>query len=987
VSLLVLGPLEVAHDGRSYPVRRGRPRRLLLALLVRRGDGVPRDVLIDQLWGDEPPVNADNALHLLISYLRRALAGTDVQVDRAPSGYRLALPQDGVDMFRFEDLVRAATAAVMNPAQQLRFAAEALALWRGPALSEAADDAFAQGEIARLDELRLQAYEARAAGLLALGRHDEALPDLAQLVREHPFRERLHGQFALGLYRCGRQADALRALEATRAALVDELGLDPGPALQTLEQQILRQDPALDPPPAAEPDPVADVPAPVIAAEPSGLPAPPVPLTPLIGRDDEVAAVRRLLAGHRLVTVTGPGGVGKTRLGVETVRERDGVVWWADLAAVPPGPGVEVAVAAAVGTGLATADAVSELRRWIGGQDVLLVLDTCEHVVADLNGLLAGLLAGCPGLRVLATSRRPLGVPGEATWPVPPLALPDAVRLFSDRAAAVRPALVLDEGTTGDVAAVCRLLDGLPLAIELAAGHATAMSPAKIAEVLSDRMRLLGNGPGSTARHAGLRAAVEWSYDLLTGEEAVFLDRLSVFAGPFPLEAGVEVAGAGLRTDGLRLLVGLVRQSLVSPTGDDHFRLLDTIRAYAADRLAADPEEARAAGDRHARWYATFAEDADRNIRGADQAGWFAELRTASADLRAALRHCLGGAAPRPTLGAQLVCSLSWFWSYEGSFSEARRWIAEARAAGPHGARLDAWLHLASGMHAESSGELGTAEQECRQAAAAFAAIDDVRGEARSMLHLGTATWALGRLGEAADAQDRAVALFRSVADDSGTGLGLVLRARTALDQGDTGLAEGLLVDARHVLRRVGDQHLVGLCLEQLARTHLAAGHPAEAAAPARESLAIFESAGYPEGVTAALQTLGQVHLAHADPATAVTLYRRAADTARELGQPTALAESVELLAEAVLTDDAVRAAQLLGHAELLRMEVGAPRTPLLVQRLDRWFPGLRRSLGDRYGAAAAEGRERTTEELLDDTGDRCPPVDDPRPAERLGLI
>jgi tetratricopeptide (TPR) repeat protein len=433
----------------------------------------------------------------------------------------------------------------------------------------------------------------------------------------------------------------------------------------------------------------------------------------------------------------------------------------------------------------------------------------------------------------------------------------------------------------------------------------------------------------------------------------------------------VEVAGAGLRTDGLRLLVGLVRQSLVSPTDDDHFRLLDTIRAYVADRLATDPDEARAAGDRHARWYAAFAEEADRNIRGADQAGWFAELRTASADLRTALRHCLGGPPPRPTLGAQLVCSLSWFWSYEGSFAEARRWIAEARAAGPHGARLDASLHLATGMHAESMGELGTAEEECRHAAAGFAAIDDVRGEARSLLHLGTATWALGRLEEAADAQDRAVTLFRSVAHDSGTGLGLVLRARTALDQGETELARQLLVDARHVLRRVGDQHLVGLCLEQLARTHLAAGNPTEAAAPARESLEIFESAGYPEGVTTALQTLGQVHLAGDDPVTALSLYRRAADTARELGQPTALAESVELLAEALLTDDPVRAAQLLGHAEQLRTEVGAPRTRLQLRRLDRWSPRLRRALGDRYEAVVAEGRQRSVEELLDRTWDR----------------
>ncbi|MGY1604425.1 ATP-binding protein [Geodermatophilus sp. SYSU D00815] len=962
MNLLVLGPLEVRHDGGPVGVRRGRPRRLLLSLLLQRGDPVPQATLVDQLWGDAPPVNADNALHLLVSYLRRTVAPAGLRVDRAPAGYRLVVARDAVDLFRFEDLVRAATAPGAAPDDQVRLAGEALALWRGPALSEAVDDAFAQGEIARLDELRLQAAETRGAGLLDLGRHDEALPDLGVLVREHPFRERLQGLHALALYQAGRQADALRALETTRAALADELGLDPGPALRQLEQQILRQDPALapavDPVPAAAP-PVDAVPDPAPARAPAaGVPEVPVPLTSLVGRDEAVAAVRRLVAAHRLVTLTGPGGAGKTRVAVAAVQDADGAVWWADLAAVAPGTGVEVAVAAATGTGLSTADALGELRAWLGGREGLLVLDTCEHVVEEVHRLVAGLLPGCPGLRVLATSRRPLGVAGEVSWPVPPLPEADAVRLFAERAAAARPGFALDPSTADDVARVCRLLDGLPLAVELAAGHVAALSPAKIAEVLGDRMRLLGDGDARGGRHAGLRATVEWSYGLLTGEEAAFLDRLSVFAGPFPLEAAVEVAGAGLRGDGLRLLLSLVRQSLVSPAEDDHFRLLDTIRAHAGERLAADPDGATAAGDRHARWYAAFAADADRGIRGADQAGWLAELRAAGADLRAALRHCLGGASPQPALGAQLVCSLSWFWSHEGSFQEARRWIAQARAAGPHGPRLDAWLQLATGMHAESVGDLRTAERECAGAAAGFAAIGDVRGEARGLLHLGTARWALGRLDEAAAAQDRAVALFRSAAHDSGAGLGLVLRARTALDQDDTGRARDLLLEARHVLRRAGDPHLVALCLEQSARTCLADGDPAAAAPLAREGLAVFEAVGYPEGVTAALQTLGQVHLALDDAAAATALYRRAAANARELGHAAALAETVELLAEAALAgDDAVAAARLLGHAGQLRAEAGVPRTPLQDRRLGRWEPRLRRSLGAAYDTAVAEGR------------------------------
>jgi predicted ATPase len=647
---------------------------------------------------------------------------------------------------------------------------------------------------------------------------------------------------------------------------------------------------------------------------------------------------------------------------------------------------VAAAVAAAVGTGLASAeDGAAELRRWIGVREAVLVLDTCEHV-ADAAGRLAGdLAAGCPALRVLATSRRPLGVPGEAVRPVPALPLPDpagglaavaaspAVQLFCDRAAAVRPGFVLDAGNAGDVATVCRLLDGLPLAIELAAGHAGALSPRKTAELLEDRLRLLGDGDGRPGRHAGLRAAIDWSHGLLSADEARFLERLSVFAGTFPLEAGVEVAGAGLGTDGLRLLLGLVRHSLVAVTDDDHFRLLDTIRAYAADRLAADPDDALAAADRHARWYAGFAEDADRHIRGADQRGWLAELRTARADLRAALRHCLHGARPRTALGARLVCSLSWWWSYEGSFAEARTWIAEARAAGPHEPRTDARLHLAAGMHAESVGELRVAEEECTAAAAGFAAIDDVRGEARSLLHLGTARWALGRLADAAAAQDRAVALFRSARHDSGTGLGLVLRARTALDQQDTALARELLGEARHVLRRAGDPHLVALCLEQLARTALADGSVTEAAALAREGLAVFESVAYPEGVTAALQTLGQVHLALGEAATAAELLARAAGDAADLGHRAALAESLELLAEAAADADPEAAARLLGHAEHLRDTAGLPRTAGQRRRLEAWHPRLRRELGGRYPVALAEGRLSPVEELLTACRSRSP--------------
>jgi tetratricopeptide (TPR) repeat protein len=344
--------------------------------------------------------------------------------------------------------------------------------------------------------------------------------------------------------------------------------------------------------------------------------------------------------------------------------------------------------------------------------------------------------------------------------------------------------------------------------------------------------------------------------------------------------------------------------------------------------------------------------------------GWLTELRTVGADLRAALRHCLTGDPPLPTPGASLVCSLSWFWSFEGAFAEARRWIAAATAAGPHDPLTTARLHLAAGMHAESTGALDTAEEECTRAAAAFAELDDVRGEARSLLHLGTVRWARGRLPEAAEAQDRSVALYRSQRHDSGAGLGLVLRARTALDAGDPAHAHDLLLEAQHVLRRTGDQHLVALRLEQHARVNLHQGQLDDAEAMARQSLDLFEEVGYAEGVAAALLTLGQVHLERGDPLSARAWHVRSTTRALELGHTAAVAEGLELLAESCAAcAETGRAARLLGRADELRRECGLPRTATQERRLARWRPLLAGTVD--LVAAEQAGRWSSVDDLL----------------------
>ncbi|MGY1621163.1 BTAD domain-containing putative transcriptional regulator [Geodermatophilus sp. SYSU D00965] len=989
MNVLVLGPLEVRRDGDVVPVRRGRPRRLLLSLLLQRGTPVSPATLVDQLWGTRPPVNADNALQVLVSYLRRVLAGDELRLEWSAAGYRLLVDPARVDAFRFEQLVRGAQAAPEAP-EQLRLAGEALALWRGRPLSEAAEDDYAQGEISRLGELRLTAAELRGDALLAMGRHAEAVPDLGELVREHPFRERFAEQLVLALYRSGRQAEALAALDRTRRVFAEELGLDPGPELRRLAERVLRQDPGLLPPVGTAPAVAPPTgPAPATAdeepADPAGrAPAPvPVPLTALLGRDDDLAAAGAALAASRLVTLTGPGGAGKTRLAVELAGSRAGEAWWTDLSGLtgadPAGVAAAVAGAAVLPLPPGT-DPVDGLRRAVGDRQVLLVLDTCEHVLAAAADLVTGLAAGCPGLRVLATSRRRLGVRGERVHPVPPLGLPGegerdpaavarsaAVALFCERAAAVRPGFALDAGNAADVAAVCRLLDGLPLALELAAGAAGALSPRTIAALLTDRLRLVGGGQGRSGRHAGLRAAIDWSYELLSPEEALVLDRLSVFAGPFPVEAAVEVAGAGLPGDALEPLLALVAHSLLAVVGEDRFRLLDTVRAYAAERLAArghtEGQDARA---RHARWYADLARDADRNIRGADQEGWLAELRLAAPDLRAALTACLTPPAADPATGAALVCSLSWAWSFDGRFAEAAEWIAAALAAGPHEVRTTALLRLAAGTHAESLGRLAVAERECTAAAEVFADLGDARNEAESLLHVGTARWALGDLPGAAAAQDRSIALFRSAADDGGAALALVLRARTALEAGDPQGARTWLGTAEDVLARAGDEHLTALALEQSARCALFVGDLDEAERLGLAGHRLFERLGYPEGVVAALLTQGRVRAGRGDVTGARARYRQSVRRALELSHRAAVAEGLELLADTARAEDRPQdAARLLGAAAAQRARYALPLLPLQQRLVGATEAAVRAALDGAFDRMAAAGRDRPVPELL----------------------
>ena len=539
----LLGPLEVRCDSGLIPLKRRRPRTLLISLLLRVGRVVPADVLIDDVWRDHPLSDPANALQGQVSYLRRVLrlssTGPAPALRTTVGGYVLDVDPASVDVRRFERQVSSAAGRLGDPTSgdaevALSELRAALSLWRGEPLQDVAHEPFAVAEVQRLRELRATALEHEIDALLLLGHHEQAVPALRRLIAEHPLRERFRAQMVLALYRSGRQAEALREFDATRAQLIEELGVEPGPDLRRLQRAVLEHDPHLDwirPAEPADPAaPPATAPAQLGRTRSRGLPA---PTTGLVGREREITRIHDALGDNRMVTLTGPGGVGKTRLALAIAHAQAArrPVWLVELADVGDETVVPFEIARAVG--VAThADPLESLAAGIGDQPALLMLDTCEHLIDACAAAAHRLLRACPALNVLATSQQPLAVAGEVAWPVPPLAVPapdarldevgdaEAVRLFCERSRAVRPGFQLDASNAADVAAICRVLDGLPLAIELAAARIKVLSPGGILRRLDDRFALLRRvGRASDVRQQSLRAAIEWSHDLLDGEQ------------------------------------------------------------------------------------------------------------------------------------------------------------------------------------------------------------------------------------------------------------------------------------------------------------------------------------------------------------------------------------------------------------------------------------------------------------------------------------
>lgn len=606
VDIRLLGPLRVVgpHGPVTVP---GAVRRTLLGLLALRPDEVVTiSHLVDALWEESPPASARKTLQSHVAHLRHALAaaGLPALIRTHGPAYRLDVRRDVVDASRFEGLVRRGRAALSNGDARaaVTHLTGALRLWRGDLLADCHRVKWAEAEANRLAEIRLLATEDLLDSRLALGAHAAVIGEIELLVCRHPFRERLWELLVLALYRAGRPRDALAAYQRARSVLREELGIEPGPGLRQLQAGVLAADPALEPPRATAP--------PEPAASWHLLPLP-VPLTRLIGRRRELSEVTDLVAAHRLVTLTGVGGCGKTRLAVAAAgRLTTGDTLFVDLNAVTDPAAVPAAVAA--GIGLTDAGA-GPLAARLRDRDVLLVLDNCEHLVDACAQLAATLLRTCPRLRVLATSREALRIPGEVAWLVPPLAVPDpaapaaeilacpSVELFLDRAAHRVRTRLAQRPTPADIAAlakVCAGLDGLPLALELAAGRTEALGLSEIAARLPDRFRILHTTQrGVRPQHQTLRATMDWSYELLNPAEQTLLRLLSAFPNTFTLAAAEALAtdpaaGTGTGTTVLDLLTGLVGKSLVvvehGNAGDldeVRFRLLETVRQYAAARL------------------------------------------------------------------------------------------------------------------------------------------------------------------------------------------------------------------------------------------------------------------------------------------------------------------------------------------------------------------------------------------------------------------
>ncbi len=931
VTFSVLGPVEVCvrdADGVRRPALPAKVRVVLAALLLAEGRFVSIDQLRDALWGEHPPATAHKVLQLYISQLRREI-GPGL-IETRPRGYAMAVSEGVLDAAEFERLLRDGRAALDlgDPVLGCALLDRALGLWRGEAFADLLDEPFAAVASAHLAEQRLDALEARTSARLELGQHDDILIELPKVVAEHPLREALRVQLAVALYRSDRQGDALAVCAEGRRVLREELGLDPGPRLQEVEVAILRQDPGLD-----------------VAVTVRLGAALPNPATSLIGRDGHVAAVTARLRERsaRLVTVLGPGGIGKTRVAVAAAHHvasafADGVAF-VDLAATTDTDGATSTVRAALNPDSRTASAspLDDLARFLAGRDLLLVLDNLEQIPA-FGDVVGHLLNAAPRLVVLATSRTRLRVSAEHVVDLPPLGLPEgdtghdvealldvaAVRLLYDRARAVDDSFAITRANAGAVADLCVRLEGIPLAIELAAARLRSLTVDDLVTHLSRRLAVLGDGAWDLpVRQRTLRSTIAWSVDLLPVEARAALGRISAFAGGFTFEAASSVIGEDRVLDTLFTLVdsSLVRRE--DGRAGHRYAMFEAVREHAAELETSD--EAARAAQAHATYFAELAERAEPMLLGPDQASWFDRLEADLDNLRVALRWWERvGHADR---WLAMAASLARFWYVRGHLAEGRLTIERALAASPGESAARAKALRSASAIAVIQGDYIGALELAQRGLDAYRAYGDRVGEQRSLSNLGAILLSLGEPDRADVALDESIRLARLLPDRRALALALN-------NQGDVALT-------RDALDRAVDRFT--------------------------ESLALLEELGDTSNVARSHYNLGATLLRTGDAVGAGAQFAKALKISHALGDWEDVVWCLIGISAIAVAGWAFEAAAFIGAATALLERIDGSMKPFERAFHDRTMTALRSSLDNSaLERATAEGRAVSVDEIVE---------------------
>ena len=938
IDVRLLGPLEVLVPSGGVEFEGAKQRRLFVALALRAPDAVSVDELVEAVWGHDAPDGREQALQKQVSRMRARL-GEWLPVRRRAAGYALEIERDAIDSRRFEALLAGARA---DHARAGRLLASALALWRGPALADHRVDEFAQAEIARLEELRLEAIEERLAAELDAGRAVDLVGELRTLVAANPLRERTRGQLMLALYRAGRQADALAVMREGRQFLVEELGLEPGPELRRLEQMILAHDPGLD---AEDSEHVAVAPM-------------PTPATPTIGREGELAEIGALLARPevRLVTLVGTGGVGKTRLALESARALhsrfSGGTAFVDLtddagALVP-------AAAAAFGVVATTPAELGErLARATRGARALLVLDGFERFLAEAAEV-AQLLGAVPNLTVLATSRAPLRLTAEHAYRVQPLAASNAAALFAARLAAARGPRADDDDV---IAAICARLDGLPLAIELAADRARLLPLPALLERLEQRLELLSFGPHDLPeRQRSLRATLEWSWEALDPAQRRLLARLCVFEGGASLEAFLAVCNPeGAPAEALLTLAMNKTSLVVVEAGDDptpRLGMLSMVREFAAEHV----DDMAALEDRHSRYFLEFAERAAEEAARADRRAWLSRLARERGNVRVAFERLLGAGAAEDALRIAIAAASALPWDLHAHDVQVRLRDALDRLPSDPSPRRATALFW-DGQLALTQARFAEAKRPLTEALETARALDDLRLQAATLTALGRravliADPAAGPLCE------EAVGVAQDAGDPGLTADALLACAGACERMQEWERAAGLADAALRFYRMAGDLYGVAAAQGEQGFYDMVQGRLERSEQRLGEAVELRRRLGDDRRLVEPLIDNAWLDLARGSGEAARLGFLDCLALARQVGDQFNVAEALAGLSTLAAGEGAhADAARLAGASAAISERIGAPPWESLAAIHERALEPVRQALGaEGFAALHAEG-------------------------------